>query len=91
MLVQSGAKGSQFTRFNRTLVGWSNVKKADVLGFICSQKHEIYYQNVQQYEASEVVSAMSNVNEVGTAVVNVPTLQMCILTVILLHLASGSN
>ena len=58
---------------------------------MCSQKHEIYYQNVQQYEASEVVSAMSNVNEVGTAVVNVPTLQIEILTVVLLHLAWGSH
>ena len=43
---------------------------------MCSQKHEIYYQNVQQYEASEVVSAMSNVNEARTAVVNVPALQI---------------
>ena len=34
---------------------------------------------------------MSNVNEVGTAVVNVPTLQMYILTVVLLYLAWGSN
>ena len=36
LLVQSGPEGSQFTRFDRTLVGWSNVKEADVLGF--SQK-----------------------------------------------------
>ena len=67
LLVRSSPKGSQISRFDRTLVQCKERR---------CQKHEIYYQNVQQYEASEVVSAMSNVNEVGTAVVNVPTLQI---------------
>ena len=44
LLVRSGPEGSQFTRFDRTIVGWSNVKEADVLGF--SQKKTAFLSGI---------------------------------------------